>query len=99
LVINPHVGLDYSVFNLNNVKAVLHAPYHSFTLSNEVFDFYKKCKNLGIEFYVAPFKSSLLSENAEAYPSVKQMQNAGVKFVLDNTLEFAYAKLLVEFFK
>ncbi len=42
LIISPYVGLDYSVFDLNGVEAVVHCAYHSGTVNAADFNAFAK---------------------------------------------------------
>ena len=105
-IINPYIGLDYSMFNLSGgkIKKIIHMPYHSFSFCtnasegnlNSIEDFYNLCKKNNVELCIAPFSSKLLDKNVASYPSVKKLQNLGVRFLADVTVETAYAMLALQ---
>ncbi len=102
LLIFPYTGLDYSNYNLENVKAVIHGSYHSGTIcverntENENYSthsliwFAQECNKKGIPVFVAPSKM-----DSEQYSSMADLiKNTSAK-LLDMTTESAYTKLLV----
>ncbi len=83
LKINPYVGLNYDMFNLADVKAVLHGTYHSGTAcvvktekepnyshsNSSILRFFDKCATADrpIPFYFSPSK---VGEEVNVYASV-----------------------------
>lgn len=105
MLINPYVGLDYSRINLDGVKAVLHGTYHSFSMcldekvggeypedpsKTSIYYLYKKCIDKSIAFYFSSFDSSLMQ-----YDTTRYMVDKGAAFILDQSVELAYAGLLL----
>ena len=102
LIINPYVGLDYSHFNLNGIKAVLHNTYHSFTmcteneeaasgLSTSAIDFFeKKCRPEKVPLYFSSFDPSVVQ-----YGTTAEMMQQGANFITNQSVELSYAKLLI----
>ena len=100
LGIRPYPGLDYDSFDLNksNTKAVLHYMYHSATACTKgnnysLLEFIRKCKNKGIDFYVASFKDS----NSRLYATSREILELGVIPLLNISYEAAYIKLLLAY--
>ena len=101
LMISPYVSIDYSAYSLENISAVLHNTYHSFTFcvdgeeneNNSVISLIKRCEEKNIPFYFAPYDSSL----TEVYASTQTAIQSTAKFVSDVTAECAYAKLLLAY--
>ncbi len=111
LKINPYVGLNYDLYNLEKVKAVLHGVYHSGTScvvknhkdaeydNSSVLYFFDKCAELNIPFYYSP---SLTGDGCNVYASVPYIKNHtanGQKPIIlyGDTEELVYAKLLVKY--
>ncbi|MBR0277964.1 MAG: hypothetical protein IJQ50_05850, partial [Clostridia bacterium] len=94
LYINPYVGMDYNLYNLKKVRAVLHGTYHSGTVESNSFQlFAKKCEEEGIPVFVSPCKNMY----SEIYSSVSDVLKHGVIDVYGTTSEFLYCKILVAF--
>ena len=100
LLIRPYPGLDYSVFNLDNVDVILHDLYHSGTAcsiedwggNHSLALFIDICEQRGIALYMAPaIKSDAL------YDSSKILLEQGAKMIWNISLESAYAKLLLAY--
>ena len=101
LLINPYVGLDYSKYNLENVKAIVHNTYHSSTICSEdnfsseslsnysILSLLKRCKNK-ISVYLAP-----CDENSYAYESTQKALKSGALCIANTTLEMAFVKTLI----
>lgn len=97
--IKPYPGLNYSLFDFSSKrpKAVLHDLYHSGTacIRNErdgkysILLFAKRCKMMGIDFYVAPISSSTDS----TYITSKELIECGVIPLPDMSIEACLAKL------
>ncbi len=108
LKVNPYVGLNYNMYNLERVKAVLHSTYHSGTScvektekqndysENSVLYFIDKCAEKNIPFYYSPSKTG---EESNVYASVPFIENHIVNgqkphFCYGDTEELIYCKLL-----
>lgn len=103
LKIEPYVGIDYSSFNLNGVKAVLHGVYHSSTLSvnpykddeshpDSVMYLKKMCDSVTpkIPIFIQP-----CDENAYSYETTGIALRGGIIPINGMTGETAYTKLLL----
>lgn len=103
LYIKPYVGLDYSVYKIDNkIKAVVHGLYHSCTACVERSDkeqpytqasilyLLDKCREHNIPVIVEP-----CHEDANTYVSGNDMTEAGAVPVYGMTSEMAYVKTLV----
>ncbi|MBR5190428.1 MAG: asparaginase [Clostridia bacterium] len=98
---NPYVGLNYNMYNLENVKAVLHSTYHSGTAcveeeENSILYFIDKCAEKGVPFYFSPAKKG---GESNVYASVPLIENHIVNsrkphFCYGDTEELTYCKLL-----
>ncbi len=101
LKVNPYMGLNYNMYNLQNVKAVLHGTYHSGTSCVEgeessILYFIDKCAGNNVPFYYSPSKKS---GESSIYASVSYIENHianGQKpyFCYGDTEELTYCKLL-----
>lgn len=108
LKVNAYVGLNYNMYNLENVKAVLHSTYHSGTAcvektaeqnsygSNSILYFIDKCAEKNIPFYYSP---SRVGEKYNVYASVPFIENHIVNgqkphIYYGATEELLYCKLL-----
>lgn len=99
LKINPYVGLNYNMFKLEGVRAVLHSTYHSGTAcvssenrENSILYFIEKCNKQGIPFYFSPSKES---KGNTVYATVPQIEKSKqVQFLYGDTEEMVYCKLL-----
>ncbi len=110
LKINPYIGLNYDMFDLKNVKAVLHSTYHSGTScvvktnhcqdmtnnKNSILYFIDKCAKYNIPFYYSPSK---VEKCHNVYASVPYIVGCGekVKILYGDTEELTFAKLLVAY--
>lgn len=94
LLIRQYPAIDYRVFCLENVGAVLLYLYHSGTACIEgdgsVLSFIRRCKEEGVPVYAASFKESGV---AVYYQTAKEMLAAGVIPLMDISPEAAYAKV------
>jgi L-asparaginase len=103
LLIHPYVGLDYSRFDLDkgNIKAVLHCTYHSFSMcvddtvsekpsKTSAEYLLKKCCKRNIPLYFASFENT-----CKPYESTYRMFKQGARFIVNESVESAYAKLLI----
>ena len=108
LLVEPYVGIDYSAYNLEGKKAVMHGLFHSSTAcvniandshkidSSSVLHMVNKCKEKGIGFYIAPFERELLTEEA-MYSSTGILLTHGAIPIVGMTKEVCYAKLLIAY--
>ena len=111
LKVNPYVGLNYDLFNLKKVKAVLHGAYHSGTScvvknhknanynNNSILYFFDRCAELNIPFYYSP---SPTGDGFNVYASVPYIRNHtanGQKPIIlyGDTEELVYAKLIIKY--
>lgn len=95
LAIKPYTGLDYSVYNLDNISAVVHGTYHSETVCTvgyeySVIEFAKKLKDKNIPLFLAP-----CSGREERYSSTDTAVKADNIIPIFSTFESAYAKCLL----
>lgn len=102
LCIAPHVGLDYSVFKLDEVKAVVHGTYHTESVcvdrsrgigeitDSSILSFIGRCKEKNVDFFLAP-----CSAEAFKYESTGDALSRGAKPSGELTLKTAYVKALV----
>lgn len=96
LLVRPYPGIDYkNLFLGENTGAVLHVLYHSATAKsdgeNSALCLLERCKQKGIPFFCASFKSK---SHAKYASSVKLIQNGAIPlYAVSN--ECAYAKLLL----
>ena len=92
LLITPYVGLDYSRFKLDGVKALLHATYHSFSMCT-------KGGSTSAEYLTGgqgiPLYFSSLDKEVGLYESTRRMLKKGARFILSSSVELAYARLVV----
>ena len=85
LQITPHPGIDYSVFDLTGVDAVLHRMYHSATVPEPAAAFADSCKEAGVPcLFVTP-------KPAAAYVTAARLPHVWT----NTTAESAFAKLLL----
>ncbi len=97
LFIKPYPGLDYRHFDLSRKpKAILHYLYHSSTACTDgkeysLLEFMKRCKEAGIDFYVASFKNP----DAKMYATSKEILDLGGIPLMNISAEAAYIKLLL----
>lgn len=100
LLIRPYPGLDYRQFKLDDVDAVLHDLYHSGTActrddygqQHALSAFIRDCRQRQLPVYLAP---ALYSDSA--YNSTRQLLEQGACMIWNQTLEVAYAKLLLAY--
>ena len=97
LVIHPHVGLNYDVFNLDNVDAILHTTYHSGTSctdgdSENLLAFTKKCQKKGVDLYLGPIYGDA---GRDVYSSTDKFYKSGGLTIMNVSFENAYSKLLI----
>lgn len=85
LQITPHPGIDYGVFDLTGVDAVLHRMYHSATVPEPATAFADRCKEAGVPcLFVTP-------KPAVAYVTAAHLPGVWTS----TTPESAFAKLLL----
>ena len=85
LQITPHPGIDYGVFDLTGVDAVLHRMYHSATVPEPATAFAHRCKEAGVPcLFVTP-------KPAAAYVTAAHLPGIWTS----TTPESAFAKLLL----
>ncbi|RLA78759.1 MAG: hypothetical protein DRG78_14365 [Epsilonproteobacteria bacterium] len=100
LLIKPFPGLNYDIYNLDNIDVIVHDLYHSGTActSSEWGDKYSlipfldKCKKKDIKVYLAAIESS-----DESYQSTKELIDAGAEIIFDKTIEMVYGNVLINF--
>jgi len=102
LSIVPYVGIDYDFYNLEKLSAVVHNTYHSQTVcverskrrgevsSYSFLTFSEKCKEKGIDLFIAPCNSE-----AYFYESTSDALDKGALPVSGMTFEMAYVRTLV----
>lgn len=98
----PYVGLDYSVFHLNGIRAVVHGTYHSQSVCVQrskgvgdydqasILHFLDVCKKKNISVFLAP-----CSPEAFRYESTGDAIRHGAAYIYGMTNEMAYVKTLV----
>lgn len=99
-LIRPYPGLNYTLFNLAGIDAVLHDLYHSGTAcasmqwggDYSLTAFIECCRKRGIPFYLAP---SIHSDGA--YESTRELLEQGAEMLWNLSLECAYVKLLLAY--
>ncbi len=92
LLIEPYSCLNYSHYNLDNVKCVIHGSYHSETVcvdgnDTSIITFAKKCKERNIPLFVSPLSKTNYVSSAEA------LNNDLIP--LGSTTEAAYTKAIL----
>ena len=100
LMIKPYPGLDYSHFNLDGVKVVLHDLYHSGTAcasnqwgeNHSLLNFIARCVQQNIKVYLAP---SIKSVNS--YQSTRVLIEQGANMIWNMSIEAAYVKLMLAY--
>lgn len=113
LKVNPYVGLNYDMFNLKNVKAVLHGTYHSGTAcvvktcenqdvlsnKNSILHFIDECAKLNIPFYYSPSDVNSVKTVYASVPYIKNFESNSqkAKILYGDTEELLYAKLLLAY--
>jgi len=95
LAIKPYTGLDYSVYNLDNISAVVHGTYHSETVctlgdEHSIINFAKKLKERNIPLFLSP-----CSGGEERYASTDSAIKTENIIPLDVTFESAYARCVL----
>ncbi len=100
IYIKPYVGIDYSIFRLDNAKAVLLNLYHSSTVRTEGGDMdktsamylLKECKQRDIPLYIFPCESG-----AYRYASTKPLLDGSAIPLYGGTWERNYIRLLMKY--
>ncbi len=107
LLINPYVGINYSVYNYANFSAVLHGSYHCGTACVEIKDeednytnhsilyMLDRCAESGVDAYITPTR-----QVGEFYDTIRVMANHGerkINCLYGTTQETVYAKLLIAY--
>lgn len=107
LLLNPYVGINYSVYNYDKFSAVLHGSYHCGTACVEIKDegdkytnhsilyMLDKCAESGVDAYITPTR-----QVGEFYDTIRVMANHGerkINLLYGTTQETAYAKLLIAY--
>ncbi|MBO5971026.1 MAG: asparaginase [Clostridia bacterium] len=96
LRIEPYVGLDYSHFSLEHVRAVLHGVYHSGTVAtfpdgnSSLLSLLRRCREQKIPVFLSP-----CDKHTYAYETTGEVLRAGAVAISRMTPEMTYAKLLV----
>lgn len=110
LKIEPYVGLNYSRFNLDGVKAILHTTYHSGTAcvdflsendpsDSSVLSLIDRAAKENVPFYFAPAKSGEEQSVYASVPFIEHRAKYGTAPILSygETTETLYAKLLIKY--
>ena len=113
LKIEPYVGVDYSLYELSGVRAVLCGSYHSSTACVErgtkrqafskrsVLYLLQRCKANGVDFWLTGFDQSRFDQSGElnsgAYSTTADLLCSGVRPVLSMTSEAACMKLVLAY--
>ncbi len=105
LMIQPYVGINYSVFDYSKFSAVLHGTYHSGTAcaektltnanygTNSILYMFDRCEELNVDTYYSPAKLS-----GEVYETTGIIANhSSATFLYGYTTEVTYAKLLIAY--
>lgn len=99
-LIRPYPGLNYTLFNLDDIDAVLHDLYHSGTAcasmqwgtDGSLLPFIERCRKQAIPVYLAP---SIHSDSA--YESTRELLEQGAEMLWNLSIECAYIKLLLAY--
>ncbi len=104
LLISPYSCLDYSHYNLENVKCVIHGSYHSETVCVEgnntsIIPFINKCKEKNIPLFVSPLSKTDYISSSKALssgiiPLTLTTEAAYMKAVLGISLGYSKEKLI-----
>ncbi|GAA6395829.1 Glu-tRNA(Gln) amidotransferase subunit GatD [Solibaculum mannosilyticum] len=94
LCIQPYPGIDYSRYDLDNVKAVVHGLYHAGTASvrepSNLSKWVEQCSRRGIPVYLAPMEGG-----EKMYSSSRTLLDAGAKPIPDMTAHSAAVKVMM----
>lgn len=98
--IEPYTGLDYGIFNLDRIKAVVHGTYHSSTvctsddanINSSLLWFIQECeiRNPKIPVFIEP-----CNKLAYSYETTGKALRAGAKPISGMTGECSYIKVLL----
>lgn len=101
LMLEPYPGIDYSVYDYSNFRAVLHGAYHSGTAcaeggKNSLTYMIDRCAEQGVDTYISP---ALLKRGTYETVSIigEHGGDKGIRFLYGCTKECAYAKLLIAY--
>lgn len=98
----PHIGLDYTMFCLDNIRAVVHGTYHSQSVcvkrsngfgdydASSILYFLDRCSQKNIPLFLAP-----CSPQAFRYESTGDAIRHGAAHIYGMTNEMAYVKTLI----
>lgn len=98
----PYVGIDYSVYNLDGIRAVVHGIFHSESVCVErskgqgeysvfsILHLMDRCKKQGVQLFLTP-----CSPKTFKYESTSDILNHGASYIAGTTVEMAYIKALV----
>ena len=107
LMLQPYVGMDYSVIDYSKFSAVLHGTYHSGTACAEktedcnaysassVLYMLDRCRECNVDGYISPSK-----KEGEVYDTVRIIGSHNdnqINYLYGTTQETAYAKLLIAY--
>lgn len=104
LKIEPHVGLDYSRFYLNGIRAVVHGVYHCGTActgrrspdqaydSTSLLSLLDSCKEWDIPFFIGPVD---YGPRHDPYSTMADYLNSGAIPVIGVSPETVYARAVV----
>ncbi len=100
LYVNPYIGIDYSKFDIEGIRAVVHRLYHSGTgcvinknekkNRNSILYFVIKCVKKGIPFFITPCKA----QNND-YITSEIMIDSGAIPIYGMTSEMVYVKTVI----
>ncbi len=107
LLLNPYVGINYSIYNYDSFSAVLHGSYHCGTAcvektqeqenysNHSILYMLDKCAENNVDAYITPTR-----QVGEFYDTIRVMVNHGerkINLLYGTTQETAYAKLLIAY--
>ncbi len=97
LYLTPYTGINYSLYSLRGVRAVLHGTYHSQTAAafpknsrHSLIAFKKKCDKFNVPLFLCPCDSE-----AYDYETTGEILRHGAVGISNITTETAYAKILI----
>ena len=108
LRIEPYVGIDYSVYRLDGIKAVLHGSYHSSTACVErrnagepyskrsALYLTDKCRKQGTDIFLSPLTADMRA-TLGTYSTTAELIAHGMKPIFSLTNETAYIKLTLAY--
>ncbi|MBR5773269.1 MAG: asparaginase [Clostridia bacterium] len=111
LKVNPYIGLNYDVFNLEGVRAVLHGTYHSGTScvmrtsenpsynKSSILYFFEKCASKNIPFYYSPSQTGAEHTVYASVPFIEahRYSEQKIRICYGQTDELMYAKLIIAY--